>query len=195
MPTRDPEKNRQYVAKHRAMMKANEETKKEYNKLNASYFAKHATQKKEKLGTEEYNKEKAEYMRQYRAKQKQTQQQINNTKATILQSAIRNKLARNALLQQKQNKANEVVSKINQENKQSLINKLNAVVMTNDILNNLFEKPYPVVNRGPGRPKNHETQLDALQKNRFKLFFYIVLIHSCCVTSYTLNFPVVWQLD
>ena len=25
--------------------------------------------------------------------------------------------------------------------------------MTNDILNNLFEKPYPVVNRGPGRPK------------------------------------------
>ena len=120
MVVRDPEKNRQYVAKHRAMMKANEETKKEYNKLNASYFAKHATQKKEKIGTDEYNKEKAEYMRQYRAKQKQTQQQINNTKATILQSAIRNKLARNALLQQKQNKANEVVSKINQENKQSL---------------------------------------------------------------------------
>ena len=93
------------------------------------------------------------YLRQYRAKQKQAQQQINNSKATILQSAICNKLARNALLQQKQNKANEVVSKINQENKQSLINKLNAVVMTNDILNNLFEKPYPVVNRGPGRPK------------------------------------------
>jgi len=134
MPTRDPEKNKQYVAKHRAMMKANEETKKEYNKLNANYFAKHATQKKEKLGTEEYNKEKAEYMKQYRAKQKQAQQQINNTKATILQSAIRNKLARKALLQQKQNK-------------------LNAVVMTNDILNNLFEKPYPVIKRGPGRPK------------------------------------------
>jgi len=153
MPTRDPEKNRANVAKHRAMMKANEETKKEYNKLNASYYAKHATQKKEKLGTEEYNKEKAEYMRQYRAKQKQAQQNIINSKATILQSAIRNKLARKALLQQKQNKANEVVSKINQENKQSLINKLNAVVMTNDILNNLFEKPYPVVNRGPGRPK------------------------------------------
>ena len=28
MPTRDPEKNKQYVAKHRAMMKAKEETKK-----------------------------------------------------------------------------------------------------------------------------------------------------------------------
>ena len=40
-------------------------------------------------------------MRQYQAKQKQAQQQINNTKATILQNAILNKLARNALLQQK----------------------------------------------------------------------------------------------
>ena len=38
MPTLDPQKNREYVAKkHSAMMKANEETKKEYNKLNASY--------------------------------------------------------------------------------------------------------------------------------------------------------------
>ena len=92
-------------------------------------------------------------MKQYRAKQKQTQQQINNTKATILQNAIRNKLARKALLQQKQNKANEVVSKINQGKKQSLINKLNAVVMTNDILNNLFEKPYPIVKRPVGRPR------------------------------------------
>ena len=153
MVVRDPEKNKQYVAKHRAMMKAKEETKKEYNKLNASYYAKHAENKKKELGTEEYNKEKAEYMREYRAKQKQAQQQINNTKATILQSAIRNKLARKALLQQKQNKANEVVSKINQEKKQSLINKLNAVVMTNDILNNLFEKPYPVVKRQVGRPR------------------------------------------
>ena len=153
MPTRNPEKNRQYVAKHRAMMKANEDTKKDYNKLNASYFAKHAENKKKELGTEEYHKKKAEYMKEYRAKQKQTQQQINNTNATILQNAIRNKLARKALLQQKQNKANEVVSKINQENKQSLINKLTATVMTNDILNNLFEKPYPIVKRQVGRPR------------------------------------------
>ena len=56
------------------MMKANEETKKEHNKLNASYYANHAAKEKEKLGTDEYNKEKAEYMRQYRAKQKQIQQ-------------------------------------------------------------------------------------------------------------------------
>ena len=46
MPVADPEKNKQYVAKHRAMMKAKEETKKEYNKLNASYYAKHAENKK-----------------------------------------------------------------------------------------------------------------------------------------------------
>ena len=116
MPTADPEKNKLYVARHRAMKKANEETKKEYNKLNAGYYATHAANKKKELGTEEYNKEKAEYMRQYWAKEKQAQQQITNTKATILQNAIRNKLARNALLQQKQNKANEVVAKINQEN-------------------------------------------------------------------------------
>ena len=89
MPTRDPEKNKQYVAKHRAMMKAKEETKKEYNKLNASYYAKHATQKKEKLGTEEYNKEKAEYMRQYRAKQKQAQQNIISSKATKFKKMVR----------------------------------------------------------------------------------------------------------
>ena len=141
MPTRDPEKNRQYVAKYSAMMKANEETKKDYNKLNASYFAKHAAKEKEKNGTEEFYKKKAEYMKAYRAKQKQTQQQINNTNATILQNAIRNKLARKALLQQKQNKENEVVSKIK------------ATAMANDIINNLFEKPYPVVKRQVGRPR------------------------------------------
>ena len=146
------------------MKKANEETKKEYNKLNASYYAKHAAKEKETLETEKYYKEKAEYMKQYRAKQKQIQQNIINTKATILQNAIRNKLARNALLQQKQNKANEVVSKINQENKQSLINKLNAVVMTNDILNNLFEQPYPIVKRGPGRPRKACNPVGRLRK-------------------------------
>ena len=46
MPTRDPEKNREYVAKQRAMMRAKEETKKEYNKLNAGYCAKHKRNRK-----------------------------------------------------------------------------------------------------------------------------------------------------
>ena len=160
MVVRDPVKNREYVAKHRAMMKANEDTKKEYNKLNASYHTKHAAKEEKKLGADEYNKEKAAYMREYRAKQKQSQQNIINTKATTLQNAIRNKLSRKALLQQKQKKANEVISNINQQrqadNKQSLINKLNSVVMTNDILNNLFdnfELQNQVIKRGLGRPK------------------------------------------
>ena len=64
---------------------------------------------------------------------------------------------RKALLQQKQNKANEVISNIDQENKKSLIKKLNAVVMSDDILNNLFdnfELQNQVIKRGPGRPKN-----------------------------------------
>ena len=47
MVVRDPVKNREYVPKHRAMMNANEENKKEYNKLNASYYAKHTTKEKE----------------------------------------------------------------------------------------------------------------------------------------------------
>ena len=107
MPTRDPEKNRAYVAKHRAMMKANEETRKEYNKSNLGYIEKHNNKLKEELGKKQYNEDKAEYMKQYRAKQKQAKQkqakqEIQNNKATIIQSAIRNKLARNALLQQKQ---------------------------------------------------------------------------------------------
>ena len=96
-------------------------------------------------------------MRQYRAKQKQAQQDISNSKATMLQNAVRNKLARNTLLQQKQNKANEVISNINQQrkadDKQSLIIKPNAVVMTYDILNNLFENPDIIIKRGSGRPK------------------------------------------
>ena len=93
-------------------------------------------------------------MRQYRAKQKQAQQDIMNSKASMLQNAVRNKLARNTLLQQKQNKANEVISNINQQrkadDKQSLIIKPNAVVMTYDILNNLFENPDNSIKRGPG---------------------------------------------
>ena len=111
-------------------------------------------------------------MREYRARQKQAQQQIINTKATILQNAIRNKLARNALLQQKQNKANEVVSKINQE--QSLINKLNAIVMTNDILT-FLKNHIQLINVVPGALVSIAIQLEDQKEakiNMFK-FFYI----------------------
>ena len=49
MVVQDPEKNKAYVAKHRAMKKANEETKKQYNELNASYVQKFRQVEKETL--------------------------------------------------------------------------------------------------------------------------------------------------
>ena len=140
MTVKDPEKNRLYVAKHRAMKKENEETKKEYNALNASYIANHRNKQKEEKGVDEFKKNNAEYMRQYRAKQKQIKDQLKTANATTIQTAIRNKLARNALLRQKetvnattiqnairnklarnallrqiQDNANDVVSQINEQ--------------------------------------------------------------------------------
>ena len=46
MPVRAPQENREYVAKYRVMMKADEETKKEYDKLNTSSCVKHKTAKR-----------------------------------------------------------------------------------------------------------------------------------------------------
>ena len=143
MVVKDKDKNREYVAKHRAMKKQNEETKKEYNLLNASYISKHRKIQKEEIGIEEYNKKNSEYMKQYRAKLKQNKEQTKNSNATTIQSAIRNKLARKALLTQKQNRANELISQINQQKKEQdqkqLLNKLNASVYTNDMLNDMFQ--------------------------------------------------------
>jgi len=157
MPTRDPQKNKEYVAKHREMMKAKEQTKLEYNKLNASYIEKFNDKLKAKLGKEKYNDEKAEYMRQYRAKQKQAKQAIQNNTATTLQNAIRNKLARNALLRAKQNNANEIISQINQKKKDDLIRKLNASVNANDMINDVFSNALlsiPEKNKRGRPPKN-----------------------------------------
>jgi len=102
MPVKDQAKNREYVAKYRAMKKQNEEAKKEYNVLNASYVSKHREVKKAEKGLEEYKKEQAEYMRKYRASLKQTKLQTQTTASTTIQNAIRNKLARNALQNRKQ---------------------------------------------------------------------------------------------
>ena len=144
MTVKDPEKNRLYVAKHRAMKKQNEETKKEYNALNASYISNHRIKQKEELGIDEFKKNNAEYMRQYRAKQKQIKEQTKTINATTIQSAIRNKLARNALLKQKQDIANDILSKINQQkkeqDKQQLFKKLNTSVFVNDMVNSIYDK-------------------------------------------------------
>ena len=77
MPVTDLEKNRAYVAKHRAMQKANEDTKKQYNELNAGYIKKHRDMEKDKIGEDEYKKKQNEYMRKYRA-QKETRETNGN---------------------------------------------------------------------------------------------------------------------
>ena len=53
----DAAKNREYVAKYRAKVKANADTKKGYNDANLSYFNKHAAKKKNELGTDIIRKE------------------------------------------------------------------------------------------------------------------------------------------
>ena len=153
MPVTDLEKNRAYVAKHRAMQKANEETKKQYNELNAGYIKKHRDMEKDKIGEDEYKTKQNEYMRKYRAQKKQEKQM--ETDAIIkIQNAIRNKNAINKVatlyanrvtIPQKQMiNANEVLSQINQE--KELKNKLNASVIANDILNDIFPQ---VINNIP----------------------------------------------
>ena len=177
MGTVDLEKNKAYVAKHRAMKKANEETKKEYNDLNATYIKRHREVVKEKIGAEEYKKQQAEYMRQYRANLKQTKP--NNvpttntiTNAITIQSAIRNKLARNALLKAKQEKANELLTAINQERTNKDVNglksKLIASTVSNDIINNLFPNIINTIpiKRERGRPKLTQEQKQANKQAR-----------------------------
>jgi hypothetical protein len=83
-------------------------------------------------------------MRAYRQSKKQSRTVIqpNTSAINILQNAFRNKIARNALIKAKQDKANELVSQINQQkqlaNMSKLRNKLNASVIANDMLNNIF---------------------------------------------------------
>jgi hypothetical protein len=78
-------------------------------------------------------------------KQQQGQQpDIRTPAVNILQNAFRNKIARNAMLQAKQDKANEVISQMDQQRQltntnESISNLLATVtVMTNDILNTIF---------------------------------------------------------
>ena len=193
MTVQDPEKNKAYVAKHRAMKKANEETKKQYNELNASYVQKYRQVEKETLGEKEYKKKQAEYMKQYRAQKKAEKKQIEqieqkqkdqNQAIIKIQSAIRNKnaikivsslyvdrqvnkikdalkarKARKELLSLKMLNANEILSQINKEREEQeqeiAKNKLNALTMADEILNNLIPQALNTVpeKRKPGRPR------------------------------------------
>ena len=75
MPTRDPEKNRAYVADYRRRMKENAELKKIYDSANLGYINKFNEKLKNEIGKEQYNEDKNEYMRNYIAKQKQAKQE------------------------------------------------------------------------------------------------------------------------
>ncbi len=155
-------------------VKASQAKKKEeigieaFNKIHSQEQSKYRTNLRQKQGEEEYKKKNAEYMKTYRLAKKalkQTQQpDIKTPAANILQNAFRNKLARNAMLKAKQNKANEVISQINQQrqlnNTTELKSKLLATVMTNDILNTIFPSVintnYPIL--PVGRPKLTEEE-------------------------------------
>ena len=96
------------------------------------------------------------------AKAQQPQPQLLNAKtpaANTLQNAFRNKLARNEVLKLKQDKANSLISQINQEKTTRDLNqlktKLNASVIVNDMLNQLIPSTinlnYPI--KPVGRPR------------------------------------------
>lgn len=154
MGTTDKEKNKAYVAKHRAMRKATEEGKKEYNQLNASYIKDHRKNLKAEIGDDEYKKQQREYMREYRKNKKaiKAKDDIQSTKAITLQSAIRNNLARKKLLQAKQEKE---LSNLN-----DLKLKLTSSTVSNDILNDLFPSVINAIpeKRQRGRPVLSEEQ-------------------------------------
>ncbi len=103
--------------------------------------------RKEK-GEEAYKRQQAEYMKAYRrakkaAKLQQSQQlDIKTPAANILQNSFRNKISRNAVLKQKQDNANSLISQISQQKGKRDFNelktKLNNSVIVNDMLNQLI---------------------------------------------------------
>lgn len=145
MPTADPVKNLMFVKASQARKKENIGIE-EFNKIHSKEQSKYRNNLKQKQGEEEYKKKNAEYMKAYRLAKKVLKQQqqpdVKTPAANILQNAFRNKLARNAIIKAKQEKANEIVSQLNQQRQLTNVNelktKLNAAVMANDILNTIF---------------------------------------------------------
>lgn len=165
MPTFNKEKNLRFVKESQARKKEQIGVE-EFNKIHSQEQSKYRENLRLKQGEEEYKKKNAENMRAYRLakkalKQQQQPQQQDNRRpaANVLQNAFRNKIARNAVLRLKQAKANEVISQLNKEKQISNMNdlklKLNASIMTNDILNTVFPSVintnYPI--RPIGRPR------------------------------------------
>jgi hypothetical protein len=122
MPVNNKEKNREYVAKHRAKKQASD--KEAYNKVNAGYIESHRKVLKEKIGEDAYKKQQAEYMKQYRASKKQIKTQIEQKQKSIntLTDAIKARKARQELLSRAVAKANETALLLEeQSNKARLV--------------------------------------------------------------------------
>ena len=161
MPTADPVKNLKFVKESQARKKENIGIE-EFNKIHSKEQSKYRDNLRQKQGEEEYKKKNADYMKAYRLAKKALKQQqqpdIKTPAANVLQNAFRNKLARKAINKAKQDKANELISQLNQQRQLTDMNvlktKLNAGVMANDILNNIFPSVintnYPI--RPVGRP-------------------------------------------
>ena len=149
MVVNNKEKNREYVAKHRAKKQASD--KEAYNKVNAGYIESHRKVLKEKIGEEENKKQQAEYMKQYRASKKQIKTQIEQKQKSIntLTDAIKARKARQELLSRAVAKANETALLLEeQSNKARLL--LNSAKTS-------LNQPKPTEKRKRGRPAKKQS--------------------------------------
>ena len=116
MPTRDPEKNLEYVKKSQARKK-DVLGLTEYNKINADTEQKHRDKLKATMGIDEYKRQQAEYMKEYRAKQRELKKGIDRKQKSlnILTDAIRARKARAEVnkLRDEKNVKNDVSSILN----------------------------------------------------------------------------------
>jgi hypothetical protein len=144
MPVNNKEKNREYVAKHRA--KKQESDKEAYNKVNAGYIESHRKVLKEKIGEDAYKKQQAEYMKQYRASKKQIKTQIEQKQKSIntLTDAIKARKARQELLSRAVAKANETALLLEEQSNKARLVLNNAKTSLN--------QPKPTEKRKRGRP-------------------------------------------
>jgi hypothetical protein len=144
MPVNNKEKNREYVAKHRAKKQASD--KEAYNKVNAGYIESHRKVLKEKIGEDAYKKQQAEYMKQYRASKKQIKTQIEQKQKSIntLTYAIKARKARQELLSRAVAKANETALLLEEQSNKARLVLNNAKTSLN--------QPKPTEKRKRGRP-------------------------------------------
>lgn len=113
MPTKDPQKNLEYVKKSQARKKDMIGLI-EYNKINANTEQKYRDKLKTTMGIDEYKRQQAEYMKKYRAKQRELKSGIDRKQKSlnILTDAIRAKKARAEVNKLRSEKAKNDVSSI-----------------------------------------------------------------------------------